>query len=49
MEPLLHTRDEGTVKTRDFIRGIHEPGEDRKVGRKGDGHNFLEYTRYNSY
>ena len=26
-----------------------EEGEDREVGRKGDGHSFLECTRYNSY
>jgi len=26
-----------------------EKGEDRKIGRKGDGHSFLGRTRYNSY
>jgi len=38
MDPLLHTRDEGTVKTMDFTGS--EEGEDCKVGRKGDGQFF---------
>jgi len=42
---LLHIRNE--VKTMDFIS--FEEGEDRKVGQKDDGHNFLGCTRYNSY
>jgi len=50
MDPLFHTRDEGTVKIMDFHRVKRsEEGEDRKVGRKGDGHSFLGCTRYNSY
>jgi len=50
MDPLLHIRDEGTVKTMDFIGRISsEEGEDRKVGRKSDSHSFLRYMRYNSY
>jgi len=49
MDPLFHTRDEGTVKM-DFTGWTSsEEGEDRKIGRKGDGHSFLECTRYNSY
>ena len=42
MDPLLHIRDEETVKTMDFTEWISfEEGEDRKVGRKDDGHNFF--------
>ena len=44
MDPLFHTRDEGTVKTMDFIGS--EEGEDRKVGRKGDGQFFGMHAVY---
>ena len=48
MDPLLHTRDEGTVKTMDYTEWINsEEGEDREVGRKSSGHSFLGCTRYN--
>jgi len=41
MDPLFHTRDEGTVKTMDFTGWTSsEEGEDRKVGRKDDGQFF---------
>ena len=43
MDPLLHTRDEGIVKTMDFIGWISsEESKDREVGRKGDGHSFWD-------
>jgi len=46
---LLHTRDEGTVKTMNFTKWIRsEEGKDRKIGRKDDGHS-LGCTQYNSY
>jgi len=48
MDPLLHTRDEETVKTIDFTGWTSEEDEDSK-GQKGDGHSFLGCTRYNSY
>ena len=49
MDPLFHTRDEGTVKTMDFNNEWTSSEEDRKVDRKGDGHSFLGCTLYNSY
>ena len=46
MDPLLHTRDEGTVITMYFIRWTSsEEGEDCEV----DGHSFLGCTWYNSF
>jgi len=50
-ETWIHyfTPDEGTVKIMDFSGWTSfEEGEDRKIGRKGDGHSFLGCTRYNS-
>ena len=50
MDPLLHTRDEGTVKTMNFTGWISsEEDEDHEIGWKGDGHSFLGCMRYNSY
>ena len=50
MDPLLYTRDKGTIKTMDFTESTSsEEGEDCEVGRKGDGHSFLGCTWYNSY
>jgi len=50
MDPLLHTWDKRTVKIMDFTgRTSSEEGEDRKIGRKDDGHSFLGCTWYNSY
>jgi len=46
MDPLLHTRDEGTIKTMNFISS--EEGENCKVG-KMMATVFLGCTRYNSY
>jgi len=41
MDLLLHIRDEGTIKTMDFIGWTSsEESEDRKVGRKDDGHSL---------
>jgi len=46
MDPLVHTRDQGTVETADFTRRtFSEDGEDCPIGRKGDGHRFLGLTR----
>jgi len=46
MDPLVHTRDQETVETVDFNRPTYsEKGEDCPVGRKGDGHRFLGFTR----
>jgi len=46
MDPLVHTRDQGTVETVDFsLRTRSEKGEDCPIGRKGDGHRFLGFTR----
>ena len=42
MNPLVHTRDQGTVKTVDLPA---EEGEDCPIGRKDDGHRFLGFTR----
>jgi len=42
MDPLVHTRDQGTVETVDFTRRTSsEESEDCTIGRKGDGHRFL--------
>ena len=47
---IFHTWDKGTVKTMDFIEWTSsEEGENRKVGRKSEGHSFLRYSQYNSY
>jgi len=44
--PLVHTRDQGTVKTVDITRRTcSDEGEDCPIGRKGDGHRFLGLTR----
>jgi len=46
MYPLVYTRDQGTVETVDFTRRTcSEEGEDCPIGRKGDGHRFLGFTR----
>jgi len=46
MDPLVHTRDQGTVETEDFTRRTcSEEGEDCPIGRKGNGHGFLGFTR----
>jgi len=46
MDPLGHTRDQGTVETVDFSRRTcSEEGEECPIGRKGDGHLFLGFTR----
>jgi len=46
MDPLVHTRVQGTVETVDFTRRTcSEEGEDCPIGRKGDGHRFLGFTR----
>jgi len=46
MNPLVHTRDQGTVETVDFARRTcSEEGEDCPIGRKGDGDRFLGFTR----
>ena len=42
MDPLVHTRDQGTVETVDFTwQTSSEEGEDCPIGQKGDGH-YLE-------
>jgi len=42
MDPLVHTRDQGTVETVDFTRRTcSEEGEDCPIGQKSDGHRFL--------
>lgn len=44
---LVHTRDQVTVETVDFTqRTCSEEGEDCPIDRKGDGHRFLRFTRY---
>jgi len=46
MDPLVHTRDHGTVEKVNFTRRTcSEEGEDCPIGRKGDGHSFLGFTR----
>jgi len=46
LDPLVHTRDQGTVETVDSTRRTcSEEGEDCPIGRKGDGHRFLGFTR----
>ena len=40
MEPLFHIRDEGTVKTMDFIGWISSEEGEGKIGRKGDDQFF---------
>jgi len=46
MDPLVQTRVQGTVETVDFTRRTcSEEGEDFPIGRKGDGHPFLGFTR----
>ena len=46
MDTALHSRDKGTVKTVGFWRGTgSKEGEDGEIGRQGDGHGFLGYTR----
>ena len=47
MNPLVHTRDQGTIETVNFTRRTcSEEGEGRPIGRKGYWHRFLEFTRY---
>jgi len=42
MDPLVHTRDQGTVETVDFTGWTcSEEGEDCPIGRKGDGRRFF--------
>jgi len=46
MDPLVHTRDQGTVETVNFTRRTcSEEGEDCPIGRKGDGYRFFGFTR----
>ena len=46
MDPLVHTRDQGTIETVDFSRRTcSEEGKDCPIGRKGYGHRFLGFTR----
>ena len=46
MSSLVHTRDQGTVETVDFTRRTYaEKGEDCPIGRNGDDHRFLGFTR----
>jgi len=46
MDPLVYTRDQGTVETVDFTRRTcFEEDEDCPIGRNGDGHHFLGFTR----
>jgi len=43
IDPLVHTRDQGTVETMDFTRRTSsKEGEDCPIGRKGDGHRFWD-------
>jgi len=45
MDQLVQTRDQGTVETVDLTRRTcFKEGEDCPIGRKGDGHRFLEFT-----
>jgi len=41
MDPLFHTRDKGTIKTKDFT-GWTNSEEDHKVSQKDDGHSFWD-------
>ena len=46
MDPLVHTRDQGTIETVDFTRRTcSEEGEECLIGRKNNGHRFLGFTR----
>jgi len=46
VDPLVHTRDQGTVETVDFTRRTcSEEGDDCPIFRKGDGNRFLVFTR----
>ena len=46
MNPLVYTRDQAAVETVDFSRRIcSKEGKDGPIGRKGDGHRFLGFTR----
>jgi len=46
MDPLVHTRDQGTVETVDFTRRTcSEEVEECPISRKGEGHRFLGFIR----
>jgi len=46
MGPLVHTRPQGTVEKVEFTRRTcSEEVEDCPIGRKGNGHRFLGFTR----
>ena len=53
MDPLLHPRRRNSQNNRlhqvNQLIYYAEEREDRKIGRKSDGHSFLKCTRYNSY